>query len=418
MKTILKTVAFLVTVVACFGFGFGWRDIKSHKTITLETFARAVEPVSTQAVTPERIFKDAYSNILANYYRPIVPKNLTYAGISGMMASLGDPHTLFLPPPAAKQFDSDTQGQFVGIGAQLDRDPLGARIAAVFDDGPAYAAGLRAGDIITSVDAKSVAGMPVMEIVQKIRGQEGSVVKLGILKPKAEHPETVPIKRRKINTPTVVQKYLEAEQVGYITIRQFAEPTTIQFDSALDKLSEKPLKGLVIDLRDNPGGLLETDVEMLSRFVENKVVVKIKSRDGAEETPRTLPGLTRKFPYPIALLVNEDTASAAEIFSGALRDYNLGTLIGNHTYGKASVQNIWHLRDESSAKITIGRYFLPGGDNIGRKVDEDGVYVSGGIEPAIKVDLDPDDTTIEIGNPKSDTQLQKAIEFINSKQKS
>lgn len=416
MKAVLKGIAFVIAIVACFGFGFGWRDIKSHKPVNLATFTRAASPMAPQEVTPERIFKDAYTNILANYYRPLVPKNLTYAGISGMMASLGDPHTLFLPPVAAKQFDSDTQGQFVGIGAQLDRDPLGARVAAVFDDGPAYAAGLRSGDIITAVDGKSVAGQPVMDIVQKIRGQEGTTVRLGILKPKAEHPEIVPIKRRKINTPTVVEKYLDEDQIGYMTIRQFAEPTTIQFDAALDKLSEKPLKGLVIDLRDNPGGLLETDVELLSRFVENKVVVKIKSRDGMEETPRTLPGLTRKFPYPIALLVNEDTASAAEIFSGALRDYKLGTLVGNHTYGKASVQNIWHLRDGSSAKITIGRYFLPSGDDIGRKVDDDGIYVSGGMEPAVKVELDPDDTSIELGNPKSDAQLQKAIEFIKSKE--
>ena len=415
MKTVLKICAFAVAVIACFGFGFSWRDIRAHKPITLDTFARATS-VRQDAVTPEKVFKDAYSNILANYYRPLVPKNLTYAGISGMMASLGDPHTLFLPPVAAKQFDSDTQGQFVGIGAQLDRDPLGARVAAVFDDGPAYAAGLRAGDIITSVDGKSVAGTAVMDIVQKIRGQEGTIVKLGILKSKAEHPIVIPIKRKKINTPTVVQKYLESDQIGYMTIRQFAEPTTIQFDSALDKLSEHPLKGLVIDLRDNPGGLLETDVEMLSRFVENKVVVKIKSREGSEETPRTMSGMTRKFPYPIALLVNEDTASAAEIFSGALRDYKLGVLIGNHTYGKASVQNIWHLRDDSSAKITIGRYFLPGGDDIGRKVDEDGVYVSGGMEPAVKVELDPDDTTIELGNAKSDTQLQKAIDYVKTHQ--
>lgn len=416
MKAVLKAAAFAVLVLACFGFGFGWRDIRAHRPLTLDTLARAVTPSQSQPVTPERVFKDAYTNILANYYRPIVSKNLTYAGISGMMASLGDPHTLFLPPVAAKQFDTDTQGQFVGIGAQLDRDPLGARVAAVFDDGPAYSAGLRAGDIITSIDGKSVAGMSVLDIVQKIRGTEGTTVRLGILKPKAEHPTIVPIKRRKINTPTVVEKYLDGEQIGYMTIRQFAEPTTVQFDSALDKLSEKPLKGLVIDLRDNPGGLLETDVELLSRFVENKVVVKIKSRDGMEETPRTFTGQTRKFPYPIAILVNEDTASAAEIFAGALRDYKLATLVGEHTYGKASVQNIWHLRDESSAKITIGRYFLPGGDDIGRKVDEDGTYLSGGMEPAIKVDLDPDDSTIELGNPKSDTQLQKAIEFIKSRQ--
>jgi carboxyl-terminal processing protease len=209
----------------------------------------------------------------------------------------------------------------------------------------------------------------------------------------------------------VESKYFESSQVGYVAVAQFSEPTAQQFDRAIAKLEKHTLKGLVIDLRGNPGGLLETAAEMLSRFGENKVVVKMRERGGQEEVVRTFSGFLHDFNYPIAVLINEDSASAAEIFSGCLRDYGKAKLIGQHSYGKASVKNVFQLVDRSSAKVTIAKYFLPSSGFIGRKVDEDGVYISGGLLPDIDVPLDMDKDP-QAGDPKSDNQLARAIDFL------
>jgi carboxyl-terminal processing protease len=207
---------------------------------------------------------------------------------------------------------------------------------------------------------------------------------------------------------------IDGTKVGLLTVQQFAEPTTEQFDEALQGLETQGIEGLVIDLRNNPGGLLETAVEMLSRFVENKLVVRMKMRDGREEFAKTFVGAKHRFGYPVVVLMNEDSASAAEIFAGVLRDYKLATLVGEHSYGKASVQNVVMLVDGSSAKITIARYYLPSNTEMSRKVDEEGHYVSGGLVPDVKVSLDYTDMT-NLGDPKTDTQLKRALEIIESK---
>jgi carboxyl-terminal processing protease len=174
---------------------------------------------------------------------------------------------------------------------------------------------------------------------------------------------------------------------------------------------------LIIDLRGNPGGLLESAREMLSRFVDTKLVVKMKFREGNEEVAKTYPGLVHGFNYPIVLLVNEESASAAEIFSGALRDYGLATLVGEHTYGKASVQNVFPLKDGSSAKITIAKYYLPSGQDIGRKLDSYGEFKTGGLEPDVVQDFDGLDQNAVYGDPVKDPQVAKSISVILSKQR-
>jgi carboxyl-terminal processing protease len=160
--------------------------------------------------------------------------------------------------------------------------------------------------------------------------------------------------------------------------------------------------------------LLETAVDMLGRFVEDKLVVKMKFRGGQEEVAYTDRGQLHRFNYPVAVLMNEDSASASEIFAGCLKDYGKATLVGTHTYGKASVQNVFPLVDQSSAKITIAKYYLPSTPFFGRKVDEDNVFLTGGLEPHVKIELDLDKDP-EPGDPKTDNQLRKAIEVIQQK---
>jgi carboxyl-terminal processing protease len=235
------------------------------------------------------------------------------------------------------------------------------------------------------------------------------------MRPSVSKPLQIVAKRATVVTPTVTGgKVLPGTNVGYFNISSFSEPTAQQFDQELAKVEKEHIGGLVIDLRDNPGGLLETAVDMLSRFVEDKVVVTMKMRDSKEEVARTYSGQRHPFNYPIAILINEDSASAAEIFSGVLQDYRLATLVGNHSYGKASVQNVTPLIGGSSAKITIARYFLPSGRDIGRKVDDEGQYISGGLNPDVKVDMDLDKQVI-FGDVKTDTQLQKAVEVLQGK---
>ncbi len=420
MKRIVRPIFFVLTLVVCFGVGYSWRNLRSGELPTADAMKALVSgQPDGKPMAADDIFKLAYNRVETDYYKAVVPKQLKYAGIEGMMSSLGDPHTLFLPPVAAKEFDNDTQGNFVGVGARLGKDPLGAKVTSSFEDGPAYAQGLRIGDTITAVNNKSVVGMTVDDIISLIRGQEGTIVNLTLIKPNVEKRKVIAVRRSTIIMPTVDGQYLKDSGVGLLTVTQFSEPTTHQFDNALDKLEKDApngLKGLVIDLRGNPGGLLETAADMLSRFADDKIVVKMKMRDGKEEYAKTLSGLKRDISYPIVILMNEDSASAAEIFAGVLHDYGLATLVGDHSYGKASVQNIFKLRDGSSAKITIARYFLPSGRDIGRKVNDDGVYISGGLDPDVKAGLDPDDTTIALDDVKTDTQLQAALKVIHDKQ--
>ena len=407
-----RLLSFGGIVFGCFLFGFAWPDLQHGKLPNAYTVNALFGVRSGAAASPEQEFSHAYSKILTDYIQSVDPTNLKYAGMEGLMSSLGDPHTIFMPPRAAEAFNDETKANFGGIGARLGADALGAKISNVFDDSPAQTAGIRAGNIVTAVDGKSVTGKEIDDIVTMIKGKEGTLVRLTVIQNDKQRPVVLTVKRARIIAPTVDSKYIAASQVGYMSILSFSEPTAEQFDKELAKLEAHPLKGLVIDLRDNPGGLLDSAVDMLSRFFESKLVVKMKFRDGHEESAQTMPGFIHDFKYPIAVLMNEDSASAAEIFSGCLHDYGRAKLVGTHSYGKASVQNVFPLIDQSSAKITIAKYFLPFTPFFGRKVDQDGVFLSGGLEPDVKAELDPK-SIIDPENPKTDNQLWQAIQVLN-----
>ncbi len=427
----MKAAAFIGSLLLLFALGFGWRDIQaSNGTGALRAFGQLLGLSSTARPAPELEFKQTYNRIETSYYKPVKPLELKYAGISGMMASLGDPHTMFLTPRVAEQFDIDTKANYVGVGARLtpfstNGEVVGARAVVVFEDGPGYAAGLRRGDIIVGVNGKPISGLEIDDIVAMIMGEEGTTVKLSVLKDGKGSPVPLSVRRSHVVTPTVESQYFKDSRVGYIYIQSFSAPTAEQFDKELEKVERNPIRGLVIDVRGNPGGYLETAVDLLSRFSPGKVVVGMKMRDGTMNHEYTSPGLRHTFDYPVVVLINGDSASAAEIFSGALRDYGAATLVGTHSYGKASVQEVYDFKDGSSGKITIARYFLPLGSDIGRKVDEDGTYLSGGLEPDVKVEpaeILPDDLapnrknrSSDLPDPALDNQLRRAIEVVLSK---
>lgn len=409
-----RTAALGAVVLGSACLGFAWRDLQGGRAPDGAAVNRLLGVRTSTGMSPDKVFRQSYQAINNGYIHKVSPLDLKYAGMQGLVSSLGDPHTIFMPPKLAKLFSEDTSGKFFGVGARLQPDPLGAKAATVFEDGPAYAAGLRKNDLIVNVDGKKVGGMAIDAIVDKIKGKEGTFVKLTVLRPKVTKPLELRIRRARIQTPTVERAYLEKEGVGYLSISQVSEPTQIQFETELGKLEARGMKGLVIDVRSNPGGLLDTTREMLGRFVENKVVVKMRLRDGEEQVVRTYSGGVKETNYPIAILIDENTASAAEIFAGCLKDYGKATLVGTHSYGKASVQNLFPLKDDASAKVTIAKYFLPSGTDISRKVDDDGVYVSGGLKPDFEVKLNPNVDPMP-QDPKTDAQLAKAIEVVLGK---
>ncbi len=421
----MKIFGFLLAVLVLFCLGFTWRDVQNGQVPDTKPFAKMFGLKTETHISAEAEFKQAYNRILTSYYRKVKPLELKYAGMSGMMAALGDPHTMFLTPRIAKSFNIDTKANYVGVGARLSPDPLGAKVTQVFEDAPAFEAGLRRGDLIVGVNGKSVAGAKIDDIVEKIQGEEGTRVQISVLKSGKGKPVVLRSRRAHVVTPTVESAYFKDSKVGYILIASVSAPTAEQFDKELDKIERNEMKGLVIDVRGNPGGYLETATELLSRFRGDKVVVKMKLRDGKESYEYTPSGLEHKFTYPIVVLMNEDSASAAEIFAGCLHDYGVATLVGTHSYGKASVQEVFDFRDGSSGKITIARYYLPSTHDIGRKVDADGVYISGGLQPDVKVDFaetlpqelqkNAKPPASDLPDPSFDNQLAKAIQVVLTK---
>lgn len=412
----MKPMRLVLTVIAllgCFTFGFGWRDIQSGRLPNSNAVSGLLGGVfqGKQRQSANQIFEENYRRIIDDYIRPVDRTELKYAAIHGMMASLGDPHTSFLVPREASQFSIDTDGKFVGIGARLAPDPLGAKLTSVFENGPAARSGVRAGDIITSVDGVTSAGQDVEDMVNLIRGKEGTTVRLTLLREGAERPIEVSVRRETVITPTVESKLFEDQNVGYISVSGFSDHTPDQFDNALVTLLKRGANGFIIDLRDNPGGRLDSVVEMLSRFHENDVAVTMVGRTSGKTIVRLYDGYKRRVRGPVVVLVNAESASASEIFAGGLRDYGIATIVGTHTYGKAAVQNVWGLVDNSNIKITVAKYLLPRGGDISRKVDADGAYVSGGIQPDILVE-EPPDAIIEYGEPESDIQLARALEEV------
>lgn len=411
-----KGIVYTLGLVGCFGFGFSWPNLQKGEAPDARAVKRLLGIKSdSSSLTSEQIFRQNYNRIITDYYRPVKPVELKYAGMEGMVSSLGDPHTIYLPPRAAQAFSDDTKANYAGVGARLAPDPLGAKVAVVFEDGPAFQAGLKPGNLITAVNGKPVAGKEIDQIVDQIKGPAGTTVKLTLIRQGATQPVTITIARKRIIMPTVEKKMFD-DHIGYLTISQFAEPTAAQFEKELKALEDQGMRGLVIDLRGNPGGLLEVTAEMLSRFFDDKVVVRMKFRSGrGEQFAKTDSGQVHDPGYPIAIIMDEDTASAAEIFSGCMKDYSRATLVGTHSYGKASVQNVFSLSDSASAKITIAKYYLPRGSDIGRKVDEFGAFMTGGLQPDVPVELSLDADAI--GDIKTDNQLQKAIEVVKSKLK-
>lgn len=340
---------------------------------------------------------DLLNSLIDQYYlyEGEVDEDALAEGIySGYTAALGDPYTEYYDREETAALMESTSGEFSGIGATMTQntDGPGAVITAVYEGSPAAEAGLQAGDVISKVDGNDVSGMDLDSIVSLIKGEKGTEVKITVLR-YGQEIETAAV--RDIIQMQTVDSVMLDDQVGYISVSEFDDVTYDQFKSALDSLEAQGMAGLVIDLRNNPGGNLDTVTDMLKLLLPEGPIVSITDKNGDTEEI-TCDG-SNEFTKPLAVLVNQYSASASEVFCGAVQDYGIGSIVGVTTFGKGVVQQLMDLGDGTCLKVTIAEYYTPSGRSI------NGI----GVEPDVEVEY-----VYDAENPEADNQLEMAAETV------
>ena len=342
---------------------------------------------------------DLLNSLIDQYYlyEGEVDEDALAEGIySGYTAALGDPYTEYYDREETAALMESTSGEFSGIGATMTQntDGPGAVITAVYEGSPAAEAGLQAGDVISKVDGNDVSGMDLDSIVSLIKGEKGTEVKITVLR-YGQEIETAAV--RDIIQMQTVDSVMLDDQVGYISVSEFDDVTYDQFKSALDSLEAQGMAGLVIDLRNNPGGNLDTVTDMLKLLLPEGPIVSITDKNGDTEEI-TCDG-SNEFTKPLAVLVNQYSASASEVFCGAVQDYGIGSIVGVTTFGKGVVQQLMDLGDGTCLKVTIAEYYTPSGRSI------NGI----GVEPDVEVEY-----VYDAENPEADNQLETAAETVRA----
>jgi len=311
-----------------------------------------------------KVFSDVLDIIEKNFVDPVDPKKLIRGAISGMISSL-DPHSAFLLPEAYKDLQIETRGEFSGIGIVITMQDNVVTVISPIEGTPAYRAGIKAGDQIIKVDGKETKSMMLWEAVKNMRGKKGTSVLITILRKGQPEPIDFTIVRDVIPLESV-RSHLLKPGFGYIRITNFRENTADDVKAALKELEagKTPLKGLLLDLRDNPGGLLDQAIKVSDIFLEKGPIVSIKGRIEAHSKIYKAHRSKDKHAYPVVLLINEGSASASEIVAGALQDHGRALVLGTTSFGKGSVQTVEPLRDGSGLKLTIARYYTPSGHAI------------------------------------------------------
>ncbi|MBI5599681.1 MAG: S41 family peptidase [Deltaproteobacteria bacterium] len=314
-----------------------------------------------------RIFTDVIGIIKENYTDETDTKELVYSAVKGMLKGL-DPHSSFLTPEDYQEMQIDTKGAFGGVGIEIGIRNNALVVVSAIEDTPAYAAGIKAKDVIVKIEDQSTKDMSMNDAVKMIRGQKGTSVTLWIMREGFDAPKPFKVTRDTIKIKSVKWKTLE-EGFGYVRITQFQEKTTDDLEKALDELGIKKgtLKGLVLDLRNNPGGLLPQAVGVSNKFVSSGVIVSTKGRVPGQSMEFTADKANAHQNYPMVVLVNEGSASASEIVAGALQDYKRAVILGTPTFGKGSVQTIIPLSDGSAVRLTTSKYYTPSGRSIQAK---------------------------------------------------
>lgn len=394
---ILATVAvFLVAVLIVISV------VKDKYAVTLID----KEASDTQEVLDadsEKKIKELLGQMELYYYEDIDMEELTNGLYKGLFEGLGDPYSVYYTKEEYDSMMASTSGTYCGIGAVLSQDmkTMQVTVLHVYKDTPADKAGLKDGDTILKVDDIEATSMELSELVTNIRGDKGTKVHLEVYREGEKDKLEYDIERDKVEVPTVEYEMLE-NNVGYIQITEFAEPTETQFTEAVNALQAQGMQAMIVDLRDNPGGYLSAVTEILDDILPEGITVYTEDKYGKRQNYTS--DDEHRIEIPMAVLINENSASAAEIFAGAIKDYDYGTLIGTKSFGKGIVQTVKQLKDGSAIKLTTAKYYTPNGNYIHEV----------GIEPDVELEYEYTGDTNEDYDKSQDNQIQKALEILES----
>lgn len=376
--------------------------------------------VSDLPVDDLRVFAEVFGKVKSDYVETVEDKKLIDEALTGMLQGL-DPHSAYMDKDAYKDLQAGTQGEFGGLGIEVTMEDGLVKVVTPIEDSPAYKVGLKSGDLVMKLDDKPVRGMTLNDAVKIMRGTPGSKINLTILRKNTDKPLEFTITRDVIKSQSVKNKYLE-QDYGYVRITQFQDHTGEDLAKALislEKENKKPLKGLVLDLRNNPGGLLDAAVGVSAAFLpKDKLVVYTEgriedskmnltanardyARRGKSDYLRAVPDSYKK--TPMVVLLNAGSASASEIVAGALQDHKRATILGVTSFGKGSVQTILPMNNGSAIKLTTARYFTPNGRSIQAKGIEPDIQVGDGSDDSFRIH--EADLAGHLSNPK-DAKLQ------------
>ena len=347
-----------------------------------------------------KIFSEVLSLIESNYVESVESDTIINGAIRGMVKAL-DPHTSYLPPASYKEMQVETTGKFGGLGIEISiRDGV-LTVVSPIEETPAFKVGIKAGDKIIKIEEESTLDMTLQDAVSLLRGETGSPVTITIFRDSFKAPKEFTIVRAIIKVRSVVHK-LYKKDIGYIKIRSFSKNTSVDLDKALAELEKKEISKLILDLRNNPGGLLNQAVEVADRFLnQENLIVYTKGRSDAQNMRFTSHDKVAGVSYPLIVLVNSGSASASEIVAGALQDLNRAIILGTPTFGKGSVQTIIPLSDGSALRLTTARYYTPSG----RVIQENGIEPDIIIERKIPEELEEDDEK----EPEEKTRLRRFL---------
>jgi carboxyl-terminal processing protease len=378
----------------------------------------AKRPAQSGVYEQLKVFTEALSYVESNYVEEVEPDKVIQGAIRGMLKTL-DPHSSFMPPDVYREMQVETEGRFGGLGIEItSRDDV-LTVVSPIEGTPAFRAGIQPGDQILKVDGESTKEMSLVDAVKKLRGPEGSTVTIAVFRQGFTEPKDFTLSRAIIQIKSVRWTKLK-DDIGYVKLRSFHKTTEEELEEALRDLGEQHIKALVLDLRNNPGGLLEQAIAVSNVFLEGgQLIVYTKGRLPNQNMKGFAKSDGFHVTYPVAVLINGGSASASEIVAGALQDLHRATVIGTQSFGKGSVQTIIPLSDGSGLRLTTAKYYTPKGGEIHGK----------GITPDIVVEK-PQEADNQEGEQKAlrsrrqmelpgddladDPQLQKAVEFLKT----
>ena len=377
MSPLVKTLLALVCALALLTLG---AFMGGHPE-TVPRFVRGALVEDDRAARAEIV-----SSLKKDFYKPVKESDIDQSSLRGIVNGLGDEFSHYITPAETKQFEEALQGEFEGVGMSVDEDRRGLRVLRVFEGSPAQKAGIEQGEFVTAVNGKSIAGVPSEVATARIKGPAGTKVSLEVADPRSGRPRTLNLTRAKIETP-VAEGRIERRgggALGVVALNTFGEGSHGELRREVDEVLERGAEGIVLDLRGNGGGLLEEAVLVSSQFIEDGLVVFTKGR-ARRRRDFDARGDAIAAKVPLVVLVDGGSASASEIVTGALRDRRRGTVVGTRTFGKGVFQEVKDLSNGGKLSITVGEYFLPSGENIGKK----------GVVPSVKARDNPDTTKDE-----------------------